>query len=116
MIGKETEPVQPNTEIVWEDIPTWSRSSLRQHATKVEEQLKLLQQGREHEAQVYVGNNCQRRGGISMVTSMLENYLNKLPRITLDRMPSQATELLGTTVVDHAKGYEACNSVREQLQ
>ena len=38
-------------------IPQWSKKSLKQHVRKVKENLTLLQQGKEEEAEVFVRNN-----------------------------------------------------------
>ena len=54
----------------------------------------MLQQGKEEEAEVFVGNNTRQRDGKSMVAGMLQEHLQKMVNVTLERSPSQATELL----------------------
>ena len=54
----------------------------------------MLQQGKEEEAEVLVGNNTRQRDGKSMVAGMLQEHLQKIANVTLERTPSQATELL----------------------
>ena len=61
---------------------------------KIEENLEPLQQGKEEEGEVFVGNNT-RQSSLNMVSRMLEEHLKKVANITLERKPSQATELLG---------------------
>ena len=61
--------------------------------------MELLQQGKENEAEVFVGNNTCQRSGLNMVSRMLEEHLKKVANITLERRPSQATELFGMEVV-----------------
>ena len=80
-------------------IPQWSKRSLKQHVKKIEENLNLIQQGKEEEAEIFMGNNTRERNGLNMVSDMLEGHLQKLNNITLERMPSQATELLGTELI-----------------
>ena len=75
-------------------IPQWSKKSLRQHARKVKENLTLLQQGQEEEAEVFIGNNTRQRDGRSMVAGMLQEHLQKIANVTLQQTPSQAMELL----------------------
>ena len=65
----------------------------------MEENLDLLQRGTENEVQVFVGNNTRQRIGLDMVSTMLKEHLRKVADVTLERRPSQATELLGTEVV-----------------
>ena len=43
---------QARTESIVADIPQWSKKSLRRHTRKVKENLKLLQQGKEEEAEI----------------------------------------------------------------
>ena len=54
----------------------------------------MLQQGKEEEAEVFVGNNTRQRDGKSMVAGMLQEHLQKIANVTLEQTPSQATELL----------------------
>ena len=49
-----------------------------------------------------------------MVSRMLEEHLKKVANITLERRPSQATELLGTEVVTEKEAAGA-NSLDEEL-
>ena len=77
-----------------EEIPLWSKKSLTQHARKVKETLTLLQQGKDEEAEVFVGNNTKQRNGKGMVARMLQEHLQKIVNIMLRQTPSQATELL----------------------
>ena len=77
-----------------EEIPPWSKKSLTQHTRKVKETLTLLQQGKDGEAEVFVGNNTKQRNGKDMVTGMLQEHLQKIANISLRQTPSQATELL----------------------
>ena len=51
---------RPKMEPIVEDIPPWSRKSLKQHAGKVKETLTLLQQGKD-EAEIFIGNNTKER-------------------------------------------------------
>ena len=85
---------QAKTESIVAGIPQWSKKSLRQHARKVKENLTLLQQGKEEEAEVFVRNNTRQRDRKSMVAGMLQEHLQKIANVTLERTPSQATELL----------------------
>ena len=82
-------------ELIVEDIPPWSRQSLKQHTGKVKEVLTLLQQGNE-EAKIFVGNNTRERDGKSLITGMLQEHLQKIGNVALRQKPSQATELLDT--------------------
>ena len=54
----------------------------------------MLQQGKEEEAEVFVRNNTKQRDGKSMVAGMLQEHLQKIANVTLQRTPSHATELL----------------------
>ena len=96
----ETEPAKEapakKTRITVPSIPQWSKKSLKQHMT-------LLQQGREEEADVFVGINTRQRDGLNMVAGMLQEHLQKIANITLKRTPGQATELLGTKLVNSEK-------------
>ena len=70
-----------------------------QHPTMVStkshiQNLTLLQQGKEEEAEVFIGNNTRQRDGKSMVAGMLQEHLQKIANVTLEQTPSQATELL----------------------
>ena len=85
---------QARTESIVAGIPQWSKKSLRRHTRKVKENLTLLQQGKEEEAEVFVGNNTRQRDGLNMVAGMLQEHLQKIANITLERTPSQAMELL----------------------
>ena len=59
-------------------ILQWSKKSLRQHVRKIKENLTLLQQGKEDEAEVFVGNNAKHREGTNMVAGMLQEHLQKI--------------------------------------
>ena len=63
--------------------PPWSKKSLTQHARKVKETLMLLQQGKDKEAEVFIGNNTKQRNGKGMVAGMLQEHLQKIVNITL---------------------------------
>ena len=52
-------------------IPQWSKKSLKQHVRKVKENLTLLQQGKEEEAEVFVGYNTRQRDGLKMLQEHL---------------------------------------------
>ena len=56
--------------------------------------MDLIQQGKEEDAEVFIGNSTQQRNGLNMVSDMLEGHLQKIANITLEWIPSQATELL----------------------
>ena len=90
---------RPKIEPIVEDIPHWSKKSLKQYAGKVKETLTLLQQGKE-EAKIFVGNNTKERNGKEMVSGMLQEHLQKIANVSLKRTPSQATELLDTEPQD----------------
>ena len=75
-------------------IPQWSKKSLRQHVRKVKENLTLLKQEKEEEAEVFVRNNTRQRDGKRMVAGMLQEHLQKIANATLEQTPSQAMELL----------------------
>ena len=65
----------------------------------MEENLDLLQQGKENEVEVFVGNNTPQRNGLHMVSKMLKEQVKKEVDVTLKRRLSHATELLGTEMV-----------------
>ena len=94
------EPPAKKTRIMVSNIPQLSKKSLKQHVKKIEENLTLIKQGREEEVEVFVGNNTRQRDGLNMVSGMLQEHLQKIANITLERTPSQATELLGTKLVN----------------
>ena len=48
---------------------------------------------------MFIGNNTRQGSSLNIVSRMLEEHLKKVANITLERRPSQATELLGTEVV-----------------
>ena len=73
---------------------------LKQHVKKIEENLTLIQQGKEEEVEVFIRNNTRQRNSLNMVSDMLEGHLQKISNITLKRTPSQATQLLGTKLVN----------------
>ena len=79
----------------------------------MEEKLDLLQQGKENEAEVFVGNNTHQRNSLNMVSKMLEEHLKKVANITLERRLSQATELLGTEVVTEKEAAGAASPDEE---
>ena len=83
---------------------------MERHAKKVEENLALIQQGKEEDAEVFVRNNTRQRDGLNMVSKMLEGHLQKVVNIALKRVPSQATELLGTELVNTGKPAGESNS------
>ena len=60
----------------------------------------MLQKGKEEDAEVFVRNNTYQRDDLKMVSQMLEGHLKKVANITLERVPSQATELLGVELVN----------------
>ena len=99
-IGPVKEPPAKKMCITLSNIPQWSKKSLKQHVKKIEENLTLIQQGKEEEAEVFVGNNTRQRNGLNMVSDMLEGHLQKISNITLKWTPSEATELLGTELVN----------------
>ena len=70
-IGAENEPPAKKIHITWSSIPNWSKESLKQHVKKVEKNLELIQQGKEEDAEVFVGNNTHQREGLNMVSEML---------------------------------------------
>ena len=82
-IGAEIKPLAKKTLIVWSNIPHWSRESLDQHVKKVEENLQLIQQGKEKDAEVFVRNNMHQRDGLNMVSEILEGQLQKVTNIAL---------------------------------
>ena len=51
------EPPAKKTRIMVSNIPQLSKKSLKQHVKKIEENLTLIKQGREEEAEVFVWNN-----------------------------------------------------------
>ena len=59
---KNKQKERPEMEPIVEDIPPWSRKSLKQYAGKVKETLTLLQQGKE-ETEIFVRNNTKERNG-----------------------------------------------------
>ena len=75
--------------------------------------MDLLQQGKDYEAEVFVGNNSLQRNGLDMVSTMLKEHLRKVANFTLERRPSQATELLGREVVTEKTVAGATNSCQE---
>ena len=94
------EPPAKKTRIMVSNIRQWSKKSLKHHVKKIEENLTLIQQGREDEAEVFVGNNTRQRDGLNMVSGMLQEHIQKIANKLLERTPSQATELLGTKLVN----------------
>ena len=76
-----------------ENISPWSKESVERHAEKIRETLTLLQQGRD-DAEIFVGNNTRERNGKELISTMLQEHLQKLNKISLKRTPSQATGLL----------------------
>ena len=89
-IGAETEPPAKKTRIVWSNIPHWSKESLDRHVKKVEENLELIQQGKEEDAEVFVRNNTHQRDGFNMVSKMLKGHLQKVANIALKQVPSNS--------------------------
>ena len=112
-IGAEIELLAKKTHIFWSDIPHWSKESLDWHAKKVEENLALIQRGKGEDAEVFVGNNKHQRDGLNMVSKMLEGHLKSVANIALERVPSQATELLGTELVNTGQSAEESNAETE---
>ena len=55
--GPVKEPPAKKMRITLSNIPQWSNKSLKQHVKKIEENLTLIQQGKDKEAEVFVGNN-----------------------------------------------------------
>ena len=86
-----------------EDLKQWSKRSLKQQVKKIEENLNLIQQGKEEDAEIFIGNNTRQRNGLNMVSEMLEGHLQKIANITLERTPSQAMELLETELITTKK-------------
>ena len=99
-IETAAEHLAKKTCIISSDIPQWSKKSLEQHVKKVEENLELLQWGKEEDAEVFIGNSTSQRDSLNMVSRMLKEHLKKVANITLERVPSQAKELLGMAVVN----------------
>ena len=75
--------------------------------------MDLLQQGKDNEAEVFMGNNTRQRNGLDMVSKMLKEHLKKVANVTLERRPSQATELLGTEVVTEKEVASAASPGKE---
>ena len=63
------------------------------NAGEVRKTLELAQQGNE-DAEIFVGNNTKERNGEERIKTMLEEYLQKLDNLALERLSSQATKLL----------------------
>merc|ERR1711989_289529 len=74
-IGMVKEPLAKKMCITLSSIPQWSKRSLKQHIKKIEENFNLIQQGKEEEAEVFIGNNTRQRKGLNMVSGMLEGHL-----------------------------------------
>ena len=53
------EPLAKKNCVMWSNILMSLKQSWDQHAKKVEENLDLLQQGKENEAEVFIGNNTR---------------------------------------------------------
>ena len=49
---------------------------------------------------MFIRNSTRQRDGLNMVSRVLEEHLKKVANITLERVPSQAKELLGMAVVN----------------
>ena len=64
------EPPAKKLHITLSNIPQWSKKSLKQHIKKIEENLTLIQQGKDEEVEVFVGNNTRQRNGLNMVSDM----------------------------------------------
>ena len=79
---KNKQKERPEMEPIVEDIPPWSRKSLKQHAGKVKEMLTLLQQGND-KAEIFIGNNTRERNRKKLVTGMLQDHLQKIGNVTL---------------------------------
>ena len=60
-----------------------------------------------------MGNNSCQRNSLNMVSKMLKEHLIKVANITMERRPSQATELLGTEVVTEKEAAGATSSGKE---
>ena len=112
-IGMVKEPPAKRMCITLSSIPQWSKRSLKQHVKKIEENLNLIQQGKEEDAEVFIGNNTRQRNGLNMVSDMLEGHLQKLANITLERTLSQATELLGTKLVKTGEALDKGKAEKE---
>ena len=98
-IGAVKEPPAKKMRITLSNILQWSKRSLKQQVKKIEENLNLIQQEKEEDAEIFIRNNTRQRNGLNMVSEMLEGYLQKIANIMLERTPSQATELLGTKLI-----------------
>ena len=79
---KNKQKERPEMDPKVEDIPPWSRKSLKQHARKVKETLTLLQQVKD-KAEIFVGNNTRERNGKKLVTIMLQGHLQKIGNVAL---------------------------------
>ena len=75
--------------------------------------MDLLQQGKDNEAEVFVGINTRQRNGLDMVSTILKEHLRKVANVTLERRPSQARELLGTKGVTEKAAAGATSSDQE---
>ena len=80
---------------------------------KLKENLELIQQEKEEDAKVFVGNNTYQRDDLNKVSQILEGHFKKIPNITLEQVASQATELLGTELVNTEKPSRKDASERE---
>ena len=57
-IGPVKEPPAKKLCITLSNIPQWSKKLLKQHVKKIEENLTLIQQGKEEEVEVFVRKNA----------------------------------------------------------
>ena len=65
-IGPVKEPPAKKMRITLSSIPQWSKRSLKQHIKKIEENLNLIQQGKEEEVEMFIGNDTR----LNMVSDM----------------------------------------------
>ena len=57
------------------NIPQWSK---KQQVKKIDENLNLLQQGKEEDTEIFIRNNTRQRNRLNMVSEMLEGHLQKI--------------------------------------
>lgn len=87
-IGAVKELPAKKMRITLSNIPQWSKRSLKQQVKKIEENLNLIQQGKEEYAEIFIGNDTRQRNGLNMVSETLEGHLQKIANIMLERTPS----------------------------
>ena len=62
-IGAVKKPPAKKMHIKLSHIPQWSKQSLKQQVKKIEENLNLLQQGKEEDLEIFISNNTRQRNG-----------------------------------------------------